>query len=131
MNLTGRAPYVKGQPVKPSRPSGKDPAYLTRVRELPCCICAEWGLPQLSPTQSHHPIHGRHGNRKVPDRMAIPLCEGHHQGMFDTSKLALHREPAEWKRLYGRDVGGISWTEERLAEQDARTVGAGNRGRRD
>lgn len=97
MNITARPIYQK------QGKASKDPAYLAKVRQLPCIICQEFGMPQLSPTQAHHPIHGRYGTRKSPDEMAIPLCEGHHQGNFDTSKIALHREPAKWKRLYGQD----------------------------
>jgi len=33
----------------------------------------------------------------------IPLCDGHHQGMFDTSKTAVHREPDAFKAKYGTD----------------------------
>jgi hypothetical protein len=109
MNITGRE--VMQKPVK-AKPNLK---HLDRVRSLPCVICEEWGLPQMSPTAAHHPIHGRYGNRKTPDEMAIPLCEGHHQGNLDTTKIALHREPAKWRRLYGNDFDWISWVEDRLA----------------
>lgn len=107
---TGRAPYAKGMKPAKSKPSGKDPVYLGRVAKLPCAICHHHGMPQLSPTQVHHCIHGRHGFRKVPDRQTIPLCEGHHQGDFDTSKIAVHREPKAWKQAYGEDRDYIAWT---------------------
>ena len=97
MNLTGQPIYERPEPAE------SDPAYLRKVRALPCIICWEYGLPQNSPSTAHHWIMGRGGNRKTPDREAIPLCDGHHQGTFDTSKVALHRNPAEWERLYGRD----------------------------
>lgn len=108
MNLTGQPIHQK--PTKAS----SDPAYLARVRELPCVICQAHGEPQNSPTQAHHCIHGRGGNRKTPDRMAIPLCEGHHQGLFDRSKVALHVEPSRWKVLYGKDTDWIAVTQDRL-----------------
>jgi len=108
MNLTGRPIFEKPQKV------GKEPEYLARVRDLPCCICREFGLPQQSPTAAHHCIHGRYGARKVPDRMSIPLCEGHHQGLRDTSKIAIHREPQRWRDLYGADTDWISWAENRV-----------------
>jgi len=50
----------------------------------------------------------------VPDIMAVPLCEGHHQGLFDTSKLALHRAPSEWRNKYGPDTDWIAPTQDRL-----------------
>lgn len=108
MNLTARPIYAK--PAKVPR----NPAHMAKVAAMPCVICTEWGLPQESPTQVHHVIHGRYGKNRVPDTMTIPLCEGHHQGMFDTSKVALHREPAKWQRLYGPDHEWLSWVEQRL-----------------
>lgn len=92
----------------------KDRKHMGRVAELPCCICHEWGMPQQSRTQVHHCIHGRFSMRKVPDTMTIPLCEGHHLGDFDTSKIALHREPKAWREAYGDDVAWISWVETAL-----------------
>lgn len=94
--------------------AASDPAYLAKVRALPCCICEAFGETQLSPTTAHHPIHGRFSQRKVPDRMAIPLCDGHHQGNFDRSKVALHAEPTKWKRLYGEDHEFTAATQDRI-----------------
>jgi hypothetical protein len=108
VNITGRPILAKPQKAKPN------PEHMARVAAMPCVICHEWGLPQLSPTQVHHCIHGRGGNRKRPDEMTIPLCEGHHQGNFDTSKLALHRAPAKWARIYGEDIKWLSWVEAQL-----------------
>ena len=108
-NLAGKPPLG----LKPDR-EGKDPARLEAVAALPCVICHEFGLIQLSPTQVHHCIHGRYGTRKSPDSMTIPLCEGHHQGLFDTSKIALHQEPTRWKAEYGPDTHWLSWVEERM-----------------
>ena len=108
MNLTHR-PVVQKRTTE-----AKDPDHLAKVSALPCVICHEWNMPQLSRTAVHHCIHGRHGNRKVPDSMTIPLCEGHHQGLLDTTKIALHREPSKWKRLYGEDHHWISWVEARI-----------------
>ena len=108
MNLTGRPIYAK-----PER-EARDPARMAKVADMPCCICHEYGLPQLSPTQVHHCIHGRYGTRRAPDSMTIPLCEGHHMGLLDGTKVALHRQSSEWRKAYGDDTRWISWTEERL-----------------
>ena len=86
-------------PIQKAPPVAKDPRHLARVRELPCIICEEFGMRQTSPTTAHHVIHDRHGTRKTPDLMALPLCDGHHQGLFDTSKVAIHREPLRWREL--------------------------------
>ena len=107
MDLTGR-------PVHQKADTGKDPAYLAIVVTLPCCICEAYGLPQTSPTQAHHTICGRYSARRTPDREAIPLCEGHHQGMFDTSKLAIHRGKATWVEAFGSDRDWIEQTQERV-----------------
>ncbi len=94
---------------------------LARIHELPCVVCLVHGLVQTSPTQAHHCIHGRHGTRRSPDSMAIPLCEGHHQGLMDTSKVALHREPERWKALYGLDTDYLELTNKLLAGMAERT----------
>ena len=112
MNITSRPPLG----LKAPKPA-KDRRCLAAVAALPCVICHEYGLPQLSPTQVHHVIMGRGGNRKTPDAMAIPLCEGHHQGNFDTSKIAIHREPALWREAYGPDTDYISRTQDAIAGQ--------------
>lgn len=108
-NLAGKPPLGLKEPkAKP------DPAYLAKVRALPCCICEAFGEAQLSATTAHHPIHGRFSQRKTPDRMAIPLCDGHHQGSFDGSKIAVHAEPTKWKRLYGEDHEYSAITQDRI-----------------
>lgn len=70
---------------------------------MPCIICEEYSLPQLSPTTAHHPIHDRHGQLKRPDITAIPLCDGCHQGLWDDSKIAIHQSPKAWRQAYGAD----------------------------
>lgn len=89
--------------AKGKRASGKDAAHLDRIRELPCIICHLFGEPQLSATQAHHCIHGRFSFAKASDYEAIPLCEGHHQGLWDTSKIALHQGKKTWADKYGPD----------------------------
>lgn len=109
MNLMNKGPLgLKNPPAKPN------PDYLARVRELPCCICEAFGYAQTSPTTAHHPIHDRFSTRKVPDEQAIPLCEGHHQGLRDTSKVAVHQQPSMWRRFYGSDHEYIAITQDKL-----------------
>lgn len=91
-----------------------NPKYLEAVRLLPCIICQSFGEPQMSPTQSHHPIHGRFSGRKRPDETALPICEGHHVGDFDKSKTALHRHPELWKSKYGPDTDYIPVVQDML-----------------
>jgi len=40
---------------------------------------------------------------KASDLDAIPLCEGHHQGLWDKSKLAIHDSKKAWREKYGAD----------------------------
>lgn len=86
----------------------KDTKYLDYIRSLPCIVCKEHHEPQNSVTTAHHPIHDRFSSRKTSDRDAIPLCEGHHQGLWDLSKIAIHKEPQLWRIKYGSDY---SYTE--------------------
>lgn len=97
-NLMSKPPMGLKKPK-----SKKDSNFLKWVREQHCVICKTFGEVQQSPTQAHHPIHNRYGTHKRSDNTAIPLCEGHHQGLFDSSKTALHREPKLWLEKYGPD----------------------------
>lgn len=74
-----------------------DPAYLDAVRQLPCCICGR------VPVEAHHVFCGRFSRQKTPDRQAIPLCDAHHQGKWDTTGLAIHRNKKAWVAAYGPD----------------------------
>ena len=90
--------------------------HLERVRELPCCICEAEGKIQTNPTTAHHCIHGRYGTKKVPDRMAIPLCDCHHQALWGGSagKLAIHKGKESWAAAYGQDVDYIPQTLDKI-----------------
>lgn len=89
-------------------------AYLAAIHELPCCICRAYGEPQLSPTQAHHTICGRFSQKRTPDRQAIPLCEGHHQGLWDDSKIAIHKGKRTWVEAYGPDTDYIAATQDKI-----------------
>lgn len=109
MNLMRKPP--PGQKPPPKR---SDPDHLARVARLTCCICDAFGMHQTSNTQVHHVFHGRYATDRAPDHMTIPLCEGHHLGMFDTSKLAIHRDKAAWAEAYGPDHEWVAPTLDRL-----------------
>lgn len=96
---------------------GRDPQYLSDLHQLSCCVCDAFGLTQTSPTEAHHVICGRFGNLRTPDRMAIPLCMCHHQGLRfdrDKSKLAIHNSKEEWVAEYGPDYDYITATQDRM-----------------
>tara|TARA_R110000787_G_scaffold107013_1_gene214793 strand:+ start:1731 stop:2117 length:387 start_codon:yes stop_codon:yes gene_type:complete len=97
-NLANKPPLgLKKPKAKKNRKS------LAHIGKQNCIICETYDMQQTSPTQVHHVINDRYSTRKTPDECAIPLCEGHHQGMFDTSKIAIHREPLVWRKKYGAD----------------------------
>lgn len=134
MSLMGKGPMGLKEPKaekvkvrKPIRPRSKKKqaerlsdkgqaglAHMAKVAAMPCVICWEWSMKQLSETKVHHCIHGRFSAKKAPDTATLPLCDGHHQGEFDGSKIALHREPDEWKRRYGEDTHWLNWVTARL-----------------
>lgn len=104
-NLAGKPPLgLKDAPAEDR------PDYLAAVRNLPCCICAAWGLPQYGRSHAHHAICGRYGQTKSPDVMAIPLCWDHHQG-----PSGIHTQRAAWVAKHGPDTDWIAGTQDRLA----------------
>lgn len=92
----------------------KDAAYIAAIHDLPCCVCEAFGEIQLSKTEAHHVFHGRFSQRKTPDRMAIPLCDGHHQAKWDKSKLAIHQRKDEWGKRYGFDHTYSAATQDKI-----------------
>ena len=63
INLANKAPLgLKKEKTK------KNPKYLDKIRERPCCVCQKFGEKQMSPTTAHHVIHDRFSTRK---RMTI------------------------------------------------------------
>lgn len=116
-NLAGKGPMGLKQ-AKPARASKRqrrgevDASWLADVRRLPCVICEAWGYRQTTQTEAHHPICGRHSQERVPDREALPLCDGHHQGNFDTAKIAIHRDRTLWVDTYGSDREYIAITQD-------------------
>jgi len=113
MSIIDRPPLGLKQPK-----AKRDPKRLARVAELPCVVCYFYGLPCSSPVQVHHCIHGRYSQARAPDSATIPLCEGHHQGEFDNTQLAVHRNKAEWELKFGPDTDFIEWTNKELEESE-------------
>lgn len=98
-NLANKPPLGLKQPN-----TKKNAKYLDKIRAMPCCICQKFGEVQQSPTTAHHPIHDRYGTTKSSDLEAIPLCDGHHQALWDKSKaVAIHNDKKKWRELYGSD----------------------------
>ena len=102
--------------------------YLEKVRQLPCCVCEKFGLHQTTPTTAHHPICFRFSTKKVPDNMAIPLCDCHHQGLWGKSKgkLAIHKNKSAWVDSYGLDTDYIEATRAAIEQRELFSVGQKN-----
>ena len=108
-----KRPFRRGPlGLKPARVA-KDPLYLARVARLPCCVCEAFGEVQDTPTQVHHVICGRFGQRKTPDRMTIPLCAAHHL-TGEGGKLAIHSGKEAWVAKYGNDYDFTAATQDRV-----------------
>ena len=103
MNLTGQT--VSPKPAPPER----DPEYLARVHELPCCICQRTGLTQVDPTEAHHASMYRGSQRRTPDSWAIPLCTSHHR-RGRAPYLSVQLDRRLWEREYGLDTDYIAAT---------------------
>lgn len=109
MNLTDKPPLGLKEEKQPP-----DPDYISRMHDLPCVICEVFGMAQMSPTTAHHTICDRNGTRRTHDHLAIPLCDGHHQGDRDKSKYAIHRGKETWVEAYGPDTDYIEMTKGKL-----------------
>lgn len=85
-------------PPPRTRDEGGDPAYLERVRGLPCCarnLASRCG----GAVQAHHHTHDRGMSRKADDSRAMPLCAGHH-GEFHAAAGAFKVLNQEARRVW-------------------------------
>ncbi|MEM6465602.1 MAG: Ref family recombination enhancement nuclease [Pseudomonadota bacterium] len=94
--------------------------HMGKVKQLPCCICENFGMVQNSPTEVHHCKSGRFGNLREHDRCTIPLCHSHHNKLRpytgDEGKLGYHNGQATWEAEYGPDYDYIAGTLDRVDE---------------
>ena len=87
-----------------------------KVHNTPCMVCHKHKMVQKSRTAEHHWIMGRYSGNRSPDEETLPVCEGHHQGFRDTSKIAIHKDPAKWEAEYGRDKDWLEYANDLIAE---------------
>ena len=99
-NLTGQAPYQKGQRLKKkaNRPTAKQRERWERVRALGCIIT--WC--QERPVTIHHCGTGG-GGRKKHD-LVIPLCERHHLGSEGINSLTGGMSRRDWEERFGLEA---------------------------
>lgn len=93
MNLMNRPPMGL-KPPKPERGTAKAKRHLEAVKALPCVICHA-----PPPSDAHHVICGRYGQRKASDFEVIPLCKSCHQ----EGPMAIHNGKASWIQRNGMD----------------------------
>lgn len=54
--------------------SNKAKRWMSRVAQLPCCICGVYGV------HVHHIKEGTGASQRAADTLVLPLCELHHTG---------------------------------------------------
>lgn len=101
MSLSGLPPRQK--PAKAPR----DPERLAKIKQLPCVICGA-----APPSDAHHCIHDRFGQRKAPDSETIPLCKSCHQW----GPGAIHADKRAWRERHGPDHGYLAMVDDMLGE---------------
>ena len=111
-NLAGKGPLGLKTKKLP-----KNPAYLNKVRSLPCACCGKPG-----PSEAHHcrdlPDHDERGlYERLPaaalksgDRDAIPLCQHCH--------WKFHNRRSEFHARAGKDYGHIAPTRAALSHME-------------
>ena len=90
--LTPRRKGPKAPRIKPGRV--EDPAYLARVRNLPCVVCG------AVPSEAHHPkgLEFCGKGQKASDHDAFPLCPACHR----TGPGAFHAIGSRsWEAIHG------------------------------
>lgn len=82
--------------------------HMRRIKQLPCVICLA-----PPPSDAHHCISGRHGQKKRGDFETIPLCKKHHQFGPDS----IHQAKKSWQEKYGLDTDYLETARRWLAEK--------------
>jgi hypothetical protein len=79
--------------------TGRDPVYLSLVRQCPCLKCGLDGFSEAAHVRMNSGAHGKHNGlgKKAADRFALPLCAGCHRQDNDSQ----HRigENEFWHRV--------------------------------
>lgn len=97
----------KSNPARARRrkrpPTEAEKAHMDRVRKMKCWACRLLGIPPR-PTNLHHIRDSYGASQRASHWEVIPLCEGHHQGMRDTSLFAFHRAERTWAVRFAPEV---------------------------
>lgn len=104
--MTLMHPKPKRAP-KPGK-TAAEKRYMAAVAQLSCICCGR------IPVEVHHPICGRYSQARAPHWHALPVCDRHHQGKWDTGGPAIHKDRAEWVEWFGPDTDYISETQREI-----------------
>lgn len=74
------------------------------IHRMRCWACEVDKDPCPPPSAGHHIKEEYGAGQKASDWEMLPLCEGHHQGNIDRTRLAYHRAPRTWCARYGNQV---------------------------
>lgn len=106
--------------IFPSSPLGqkrgkpiRDRKHIEAVKALPCIVC-----DTPPPSDAHHVICGRYGQRRAGDDETIPLCKRHHQW----GPEAIHENKRAWVERHGPDHGYLDEVR-RMLEANKREFG--------
>lgn len=56
-----------------------------RMKELGCCACIVYGIPNDRFIECHHIVEG---NKRLGHLYTIPLCAGHHRGAWQPAQIS-------------------------------------------
>lgn len=98
--------------------------HMAKVAELPCVICALYGMKPAGRTVVHHVFHVRFSQAKANDMAVIPLCCGHHNhdepGEYPDTHIPIHHAKKTWADTYGPDYRFLPWVEDMLKSRESK-----------
>ena len=114
MTFLARLKGPMGQKVKAVRGTAEGRRHMARVAQLPCVACHRPG-----PSEVHHCICGRFGQRKASDTDTIPLCPECHR----LGPIAIHQNKRAWVDAHGPDYGFLPLVAAQLNQTDDEILG--------
>lgn len=68
------------------RPTKEEAAWLERIVKYGCLCCIDAGYRGSEPVERHHIVEGR---RRLGHFFTLPLCRGHHRGVWSRRQVSL------------------------------------------
>lgn len=65
-------------------PTKLEAERITKMLQLGCAACAFLGVPNIAETECHHMLDG---NVRLGHWFTVPLCSGHHRGVWSQGQL--------------------------------------------